>query len=158
MHVMIDLQNMTGSEQIPSANDFENWVKAALELEGQKLEQPELTIRVVSAEESQQLNYDYRDKDKPTNILSFPFEAPDMLPKNTFDELLGDLVICEVVMKAEALQQNKLESNHWAHLVVHGVLHLLGYDHMEPEQAETMESLEIAVLEKLGIDDPYAEV
>lgn len=158
MQVMIDLQNMTGSEQIPSVNDFESWVKTALELEGRQLDQPELTIRVVSAEESQQLNHDYRDKDKPTNILSFPFEAPDMLPKNALDELLGDLVICEAVMKAEALQQNKLESHHWAHLVVHGVLHLLGYDHMESEQAETMESLEIAILKKLGIDDPYAEV
>lgn len=155
---MIDLQNMTDSEQIPSAEDFESWVRTALELEGSQLEQPELTIRVVSAEESQQLNHDYRDKDKPTNILSFPFEAPEMLPKDALAELLGDLVICETVMKAEALQQNKLESSHWAHLVVHGVLHLLGHDHMEPEQADAMESLEIAILKKLGIDDPYVEV
>ena len=158
MQVMIDLQNMTDSEQIPSAEDFESWVRTALELEGSRLEQPELTIRVVSAEESQQLNHDYRDKDKPTNILSFPFEAPEMLPKDALAELLGDLVICETVMKAEALQQNKLESSHWAHLVVHGVLHLLGHDHMEPEQADAMESLEIAILKKLGIDDPYVEV
>jgi probable rRNA maturation factor len=158
MQVMIDLQNMTDSEQIPSAEDFESWVRTALELEGSQLEQPELTIRVVSAEESQQLNHDYRDKDKPTNILSFPFEAPEMLPKDALAELLGDLVICETVMKAEALQQNKLESSHWAHLVVHGVLHLLGHDHMEPEQADAMESLEIAILKKLGIDDPYVEV
>ena len=158
MQVMIDLQNMTDSEQIPSAEDFESWVRTALELEGSQLEQPELTIRVVSAEESQQLNHDYRDKDKPTNILSFPFEAPEMLPKDALAELLGELVICETVMKAEALQQNKLESSHWAHLVVHGVLHLLGHDHMEPEQADAMESLEIAILKKLGIDDPYVEV
>ena len=111
----------------------------------------ELTVRVVESEESQSLNSTYRGKDKPTNVLSFPFEQPPgmQLP------LLGDLVVCQNVVEKEASEQNKILLHHWAHLIVHGTLHLLGFDHIEDDEAELMESLEVEILHNLGIDDPY---
>ena len=113
----------------------------------------EMTVRIVDEDESQTLNATYRDKDKPTNVLSFPFEAPPgvELP------LLGDLVVCKQVVEDEAVEQNKLLSHHWAHMLVHGTLHLLGYDHINDDEAEHMESLEVQILNSLGIDDPYSD-
>ncbi len=114
-------------------------------------ENAELTVRIVDTEESHQLNHDYRGKDKPTNVLSFPFEAP---PGMELD-LLGDLIIrCQVVEK-EAEEQNKPLLAHWAHMVVHGSLHLLGYDHIEDDEAEEMESLETEIMQTMGFEDPY---
>ncbi|MEQ5808309.1 rRNA maturation RNase YbeY [Alteromonas sp. NFXS44] len=114
----------------------------------------ELTIRFVDEEESQALNRDYRGKDKPTNVLSFPFECPPGVPLN----LLGDLVICAPVISREAQEQHKPVANHYAHMVVHGILHLIGYDHIDDDEAEEMESLEIEILAQLSIDDPYRDL
>jgi len=111
----------------------------------------EMVIRVVDEAESRQLNNQYRGKDTSTNVLSFPFEAPAGIASSH----LGDLVICAPVVKREARTQNKKEIDHWAHMVVHGVLHLQGYDHQTDEQAEQMERLEKKILEGFGIRDPY---
>lgn len=109
-------------------------------------------IRIVDHAEAKALNAQYRQKDYPTNVLSFPAEVPEAIPV----ELLGDLILCAPVIAAQAVDQGKLASNHWAHMVVHGVLHLCGFDHIEPHQAEVMEALERQALGKLGIPDPYA--
>lgn len=111
----------------------------------------EVTIRIVDEAESQQLNHTYRGKDKPTNVLSFPFEAPAGIEL----PLLGDLIICRQVVEREAQEQEKPLLAHWAHMVVHGSLHLLGYDHIEDAEAEEMESIETEIMLALGYDDPY---
>src|SRR5690625_4325730 len=136
---------------VPSEQDFQRWAVAAL---AGRREAAELTVRVVGPEESRALNRAYRGQDKPTNVLSFPFEAP---PGVDADGLLGDLVICADIIEREAAEQGKLVSAHWAHMVVHGVLHLLGYDHQEDRAAEVMEALEVEVLDGLGVRDPYRE-
>ena len=110
-------------------------------------------IRLVDEAESRQLNRDYRGKDRPTNVLSFPFEAPP----EVLTPLLGDLVICAPVVVREAREQGKPADAHWAHMLVHGVLHLLGYDHLEPAEADEMEALERDILAGLGFPDPYRE-
>ena len=112
----------------------------------------EITIRIVDEMESQHLNHEYRGKDKPTNVLSFPFDAPPGVEL----ELLGDLVICRQVVEREAKEQEKDLFAHWAHMVVHGSLHLLGYDHIQDDEAEEMEAIEISVLNALGFENPYA--
>lgn len=117
-------------------------------------------LRVVGREEAQGLNRDYREKDYATNILSFPSDFSD-LPEGVLDEeeagYLGDLVVCAEVVYDESQQQQKTLINHWAHLVIHGMLHLQGYDHIEEEEAEIMESLEIKLLSEIGVPDPYNE-
>lgn len=113
----------------------------------------DLTVRLVDSIESQQLNNTYRGKDKPTNVLSFPFEAPVDIPLD--EEYLGDLVICVPVVNQEAEEQGKPALHHWAHMVIHGTLHLLGYDHITDDDAEEMEQLERELLLQLGIPDPY---
>lgn len=135
---------------LPIEQDVEQWLAAALE--GERNE-TEITVRLVDETESQALNRDYRGKDKPTNVLSFPFEAPPgvELP------LIGDLVICRQVVEREAAEQGKAPKAHWAHMVVHGCLHLLGFDHIKDDEAEIMESREIAILARLGIDNPYQD-
>ena len=144
----LEVQFATACEDIPSEEDFHTWVVAAL----QSVNQPaELVIRLVDEEESRQLNAQYRGKDKPTNVLSFPFEAPSCVESGH----LGDLVICVPVVRREALEQHKKEADHWAHMVVHGVLHLRGYDHQNDTQAQAMETLERKILATLGVRDPY---
>lgn len=155
MKTLIELQNTIESDSVPNEEKMTQWVEKALAIAGAKLKQPELTIRIVSSEESQQLNRDYRQKDKPTNVLSFSFEAPEMIPNEELDEYLGDLVICKDIVIQEAEEQKKPVENHWTHLIVHGVLHLLGFDHIENEEADEMETLETKILATLGIDDPY---
>ncbi|TKB49479.1 rRNA maturation RNase YbeY [Ferrimonas sediminicola] len=150
MELILDLQPVVEGFELPSEAQFQGWAEAAL---AEEREIAELSIRIVSAEESQELNRDYRGKDKPTNVLSFPFEAPPMIPT----DLIGDLVICAEVVENEAKEQQKSAKDHWAHMVVHGCLHLVGYDHLEDEEAERMEALEARILQGLGIDDPYAE-
>src|SRR5690606_4915165 len=113
----------------------------------------ELVIRIVDKPEMSQLNEYYRGKTGPTNILRFPFEAPEHIEMN----LLGDLVVCAPVLVEEARAQRKPLWHHWAHIIVHGVLHLLGYDHIEPDEAEIMEAKEIEILACLNIDNPYNE-
>lgn len=142
----VDLQLASTATDIPAAEDFERWAAAALQQA-----QGELTIRIVDRPESQRLNRDYRGRDKPTNVLSFPFEGPDHLPS----DYLGDLLICAPVVTAEASEQGKSTISHWAHMVIHGMLHLQGYDHQSDVQAEEMERLERQILVRLGYPDPY---
>ena len=135
---------------VPSSASFRGWVNAALR--GAKYRKPaELAIRVVDIAEGRALNRDYRAKDYATNVLSFPAELPPELKL----PLLGDLAICAPVVLHEATEQGKQPRDHWAHMTIHGVLHLLGYDHIEDSEAETMEALETRILAVLGIADPY---
>jgi metalloprotein, YbeY/UPF0054 family len=146
----LDLQIASDAPNLPSADAVERWALAALRDERAEAE---LTVRIVDEDESRTLNRDYRGKDKPTNVLSFPFEAPPGVPTT----LLGDLVICAPVVAAEAAEQGKPLTAHWAHMVVHGVLHLLGYDHIDDADAEIMEGLEVEILAGLGVPNPYEE-
>ena len=151
MSACVDRQVTSEASDLPEADDLERWVDAVLAHYPERAES-ELTIRLVDADESQTLNRDYRGKDAPTNVLSFPFEAPPGLEL----PLLGDLVICHPVVVREAREQDKSLIDHYAHMVVHGTLHLLGHDHIEDEEADLMEGLERSILAGLGIDDPYA--
>nr|WP_299240845.1 rRNA maturation RNase YbeY [uncultured Halomonas sp.] len=150
---VVDLQvalDDAATPGLPTERELSRWAGAAL-IHHPNRAHDELTIRLVSEDESRCLNRDYRGKDKPTNVLSFPFEAPPGLDI----PLLGDLVICHEVVAREAVQQVKSPSDHYAHMVVHGILHLLGYDHMEEAEAEEMEMLERTILASLGVADPY---
>ena len=148
MAIEVDFQLASDASSIPSAEDFSHWAAAAIE---SNRSNAELTIRIVDSEESQQLNATYRGKDKPTNVLSFPFEAPPGIEL----PLIGDLVICAPVVTREAQEQAKIERNHWAHMVIHGCLHLLGYDHIKDDEAVQMEALEIKLLASIDIPNPY---
>jgi probable rRNA maturation factor len=146
----LELQLEVDAAGVPKWEQFRAWAEAAIV--GRKGD-AELVIRVVDEAESASLNQRFRAKNGPTNVLSFPFRAPPQVPS----DLLGDLVICAPVVAREAGEQGKPEVAHWAHMVVHGMLHLLGYDHVEPAEAETMEALEREILARLGLPDPYAE-
>ena len=136
---------------IPAPSSFRRWVEAALR--GAKRRRPaELSIRIVGADEARALNRDYRGKDYATNVLSFEAELPPDLKL----PLIGDMVICAPVVAREAAEQGKPAHAHWAHLTVHGTLHLLGYDHVVKAEAEAMEALETRILAGLGFADPYA--
>lgn len=141
------VQRATSWRPLPEDGQFERWVRAAL----RDHEAAELTIRIVDREESRRLNLRYRGRDAPTNVLSFPADLPAEVGIN----LLGDIVICAPLVGEEAREQGKDGQAHWAHLTIHGVLHLLDYDHQQATDAEVMESLEIALLESLGIANPY---
>ena len=154
MSAIIDVQQAYEGDEailsaIPSPSQLELWANTVLTYEG--LSDQEVTIRFTDEVESKSLNHEYRGKEKPTNVLSFPFEAPPGIEMN----LLGDLVICAPVISREAKEQNKAVADHYAHMTVHGLLHLMGYDHIEDADAEEMESKEIEILAQLGIDDPY---
>ena len=148
MSITLDLQIACACNNLPSKQEFQTWVDTALLPYNKPFE---LTIRIVENGESQQLNHQYRDKDKPTNVLSFPFDVPDGIEL----DLLGDLVIAANVVSQESIEQNKSLSAHWAHMVIHGCLHLLGYDHISDDEADEMESIEIQLLAKLGFKNPY---
>lgn len=130
---------------VPAPASLRAWAAAAREDAA-----GEITLRLVDADESRELNRDYRGKDKPTNVLSFLAESP--IPGEC---MLGDIVICAPVVAAEAAEQGKPQRAHWAHMVVHGVLHLRGYDHIEEQDAEVMEARECAILASCGFPDPY---
>ncbi len=136
---------------IPSDNLMLSWVKATLQAVHYSRAQIEMTIRVVTALESQALNHQFRGKDKPTNVLAFPFKHPVLKDL----DLLGDLVICQEIVEQEAQTQNKSVEAHWAHMVVHGTLHLLGYDHIQDDEAQIMEALECKILMNMDYADPY---
>ena len=147
--MIIDLQIACEQESgLPTAEQIEQWATAAVQPQSDEME---MTVRIVDEAESHALNLNYRGKDRPTNVLSFPFECPDEVEL----PLLGDLVICRQVVEREAQEQDKPVMAHWAHMVVHGSLHLLGYDHIEDDEAEKMESLETQIMTGLGFADPY---
>jgi probable rRNA maturation factor len=153
LELQLDVQLAVEKENdLPSEEQLNIWANAALVTRTEH-EEPELTIRIVDEAESQELNFEYRGKDKPTNVLSFPFEAPAHVPI----PLLGDLVVCKQVVEREAIEQGKTLTAHWAHMIVHGCLHLLGYDHIEDEEAEEMEGIERVVMADLGFEDPYKD-
>lgn len=147
--IFVDLQIATENiEDLPTEEQIVQWATAAVQPEGDEVE---MTVRIVDEAESHELNLTYRGKDRPTNVLSFPFECPDEVEL----PLLGDLVICRQVVEREAAEQEKPLMAHWAHMIVHGCLHLLGYDHIDDDEAEEMESLETQIMQGLGFDDPY---
>ena len=148
MTVSVEVQRASKSKKIPTKTNLARYLEAARD---GRHGDAKLVIRIVDEPESQALNRQYRGIDKPTNVLSFPFEAPPHVPSKH----IGDLVICAPVVEREAAEQGKPLEAHWAHMVVHGVLHLLGYDHQTDADAETMEGLEIAILGRLGFPNPY---
>ncbi len=147
---VIDLQLACANpDNLPSLIQFQTWASAALQA---STTANEITVRIVDEAESHDLNLTYRDKDHPTNVLSFPFECPPELEL----PLLGDLVICRQVVEKEANEQGITLISHWAHMIVHGCLHLQGYDHIDDSEAEIMENLESQIMQDLGFTDPYA--
>ncbi len=144
----VDIQVACTSEDPPDEDSIRRWVNAAIRNERKSAE---LSVRIVENDESQALNEQYRDANGPTNVLSFPFEA--QIPEPL--DLIGDLVICAPVVATEAKQQHKDLEAHWAHMTVHGVLHLLGYTHNNDQDALIMESLETEILQGLGYPPPY---
>ena len=151
---MITVQRAVPAKGVPAARNLHRWARAALRLApapvssraGRSRARGELTLRIVGSAESRALNRRFRGKDKPTNVLSFPYDDQGVL---------GDVVICAPVVQRESREQLKPSAAHWAHMVVHGVLHLLGYDHIKPSDARRMEARERAILATFDIPDPY---
>jgi probable rRNA maturation factor len=153
MPVMIEMSVSEALEaeegDIPDATLIQQWADKACLGDDQVV----ASVQIVNSDEMRELNRTWRGKDKPTNVLSFPMELPDEVDL----KMLGDVVLCADVINAEAKQQHKPLPAHWAHMVVHGMLHLQGYDHIEDRQADAMEALEIRILNQLGFDNPYIE-
>lgn len=148
----VDVQIASDNQALPETAALIKWV----ELATQQRSLAEVVIRVVDEDESAELNETYRQKKGPTNVLSFPFEMPPELPNDAIsDDILGDLVICAPVVVKEAKEQGKAVLSHWAHMVVHGCLHLQGYDHINECDAQAMEAIEIDLLSRIGINNPY---
>jgi len=147
---LIEIQTIFKSDGQPDQEHIQHWVDTALDGFNRDTE---IVVRIVDEQESAELNEQYRHKQGPTNILSFPVEVPFGIELN----LLGDLVVCAPVLEKEALEQHKALTDHWAHIIVHGVLHLLGYDHIDDKEAELMENKEITILNKLNIKNPYLQ-
>ncbi len=137
----------SGDDDVPEPELLQSWAEAAYLNTAPAV----ASVLVTTSDEIQQLNKQYRDKDKPTNVLSFPMQSPAEVDPR----LLGDIALCAPVIKQEANQQSKSEKSHWAHMVVHGMLHLQGYDHIKNDEAEIMEQLEIKILNQLGFANPY---
>lgn len=147
----IDVQFAVSADGMPDADTLRKWAAAALQEQAKTVE---LVIRVVDEAEITALNRQYRGKDGATNVLSFPSE----LPAEVGSALIGDIVICAPVVARECVLQNKSRDAHWAHLVIHGVLHLQGLDHQTDEEARLMEAREVRLLGELGFTDPYGEM
>lgn len=153
MNLELDVQQACHSvneDQIPDSNKLKRWVQTVLQ---NITSAAQLTIRIVGEDESGKLNETYRNKRGPTNVLSFSYDVPELQQP----PLLGDIVICAPLVIAEAQRQQKDIMAHWAHLVIHGVLHLLGYEHESDKQAQEMESLEKEAMKSLGFEDPYKD-
>ncbi|WP_062067124.1 rRNA maturation RNase YbeY [Cellvibrio sp. OA-2007] len=148
----IDIESNSQSQLIPALSEIERWIEAALQ--SQDLENTEVSIYIVDEEEGQELNSQYRGRDYPTNVLSFPAD----IPEEVGTPLLGDLVVCAPVVEREAQEQNKALAAHWAHMLVHGTLHLIGFDHIDDGEAEEMESLETQIIIGLGYPAPYQDI
>lgn len=136
-------------EDIPDAALVQQWAEKACLSKDQLI----TSVQIVSNDEMRELNNTWRGNNKPTNVLSFPMQSPEEVDL----KILGDLALCADVINTEARQQHKSVQAHWAHMVVHGMLHLQGYDHIDDEQADEMEALEIHILKQLGFDNPYLE-
>lgn len=143
-------ENLDAEEgDIPDAALVQQWAEKACLCD----DQVTTSVQIVSKDEMRELNNTWRGNNRPTNVLSFPMQSPDEVDL----KILGDLALCADVINTEAIQQHKPALAHWAHMVVHGMLHLQGYDHMDEHQAEEMEALEIRILDQLGFDNPYLE-
>lgn len=156
--MQVDVQLAVAGEDVsrlPSEDAIQAWTDAAIEAAGSESNYGRITVRIVDVAEITQLNTLYRQKPGPTNVLSFPFEAPPGLPAEAAESMLGDVVVCAAIVEQEAEAQHKPVQAHWAHMIVHGVLHLLGYDHIKDAEAELMEALEVKALAALGYADPY---
>ncbi len=148
MTLQVDVQVACDEDDLPGCAELRAWARAAV---GSLRKNTELTIRIVDEPESARLNSSYRYKVGATNVLSFQFDAPAGVDV----PLLGDIVICAPVVRREASEQSKNVNSHWAHMVVHGALHLLGFDHVRAHDADEMEAIETRVLARLGFDNPY---
>jgi len=154
---VVDVQVACDNKEIPSNSEIATWVTRALLATGREFDAgTELSVRVVDKSEIQALNRDYREQDKPTNVLSFPAGEVAGLPPEAA-VVLGDLVVCADIVSQEADEQGKPAADHWAHMLVHGTLHLLGYDHGDDSEAAAMEGLETQTLKQYGLPDPYGE-
>jgi len=154
MTLALELQiELPESESImlPTQADFEHWISTALDKANHQ-DEVALTLRIVEEAEGRELNARWRGKDYATNVLSFPLKMPEYVGI----PYIGDLVICAAVVAREATEQNKQAMAHWAHLTIHGLLHLLGYDHKTDAQADEMEALEVQIMTSLGYPDPYS--
>jgi len=148
--IEVELQIASQAKTLPHPSQFREWINVTL---SNRLKTAEMTIRIVDEEESAELNQQYRRKKGPTNVLSFPYQQiPGVITR-----LLGDIIICAPVVEAEATAQNKDLLAHWAHMVVHGTLHLLGFNHEFNEDAEEMEGMETEILVRLGFPPPYGD-
>jgi probable rRNA maturation factor len=151
MSVEVDVQYAVMADGLPSVSDIETWIGAVVR--GRR-ENVQLTVRIVAEEEGTELNERWRQARGPTNVLSFPSEGLEAIAP----DLLGDVVICAPVVESEAREQGKSLTAHWTHMVIHGTLHLLGFDHVDEDQAREMELLEAQILKELGYSDPYESV
>ncbi len=152
MTYQIDIESNSQSQHIPALPELECWISAALQ--SQNLETAEVSVYIVDEDESQELNAQYRGKDYPTNVLSFPADIAEEVGV----PLLGDLVVCAPVVEREAQAQGKTLQAHWAHMLIHGTLHLVGFDHIDDDEAETMETLETQIVTGLGYPAPYQDI
>ena len=155
MAARVDIQIAVDDESVPNSDALVVWVSRAMQGAGRR-GPADVSVRVVSVTEMQQLNSEFRGQDKPTNVLSFPAGAIEGLPADA-DMPLGDIVVCAEVVRTEAREQGKTAEAHWAHMMVHGTLHLLGFDHENDGDAAVMESLETKILMDNGISSPYGE-
>ena len=147
MNLQVDIQTAC-SDPVPEEDDIRRWIEAAL---SPHREEAEVSVRLVGEREMSEINGTFRHQQGPTNVLSFPAD----LPEEVSHPLLGDIIICAPVVVREAAEQHKTTEAHWTHMLVHGSLHLLGYDHIDPGEAEVMESLETTILQSLGCACPY---
>ena len=145
--VELSVSDDVNEEVLPSEENFQHWTQASYAGDDEIV----VSFQIVSSDEMQNLNKAYRGKDKSTNVLSFPMELPEEVGIN----VLGDLALCDEVIEAEAKQQSKTREAHWAHMIVHGMLHLQDYDHIEDDETEVMEAKEIEIMKNLGFENPY---
>ncbi len=164
LSVELDVQNPNNTESLPALSEMKIWCEGAIQVQSrQKAFENGLSVllRIVDSSESADLNQNYREKEGPTNVLSFPNDVPEFMlgiPElNEQNSHLGDLVICDSLLIKEAVEQGKPVASHWAHLIIHGVLHLQGFDHIDDAEALEMEALEIDILEQLGFANPYTK-
>ncbi len=149
MTAKINVEYMSNASELPAEAMIAHWAQAALQGHERYVE---VGVRIVDESEIIELNQRFRKKAEPTNVLSFPFEDPP----GTQTDVLGDVVVCAPIVSSQAQTEGKPLSAHWAHMVVHGIMHLRGYDHETPEEANAMEHMETRILEGLGFPDPYA--